>query len=391
VQRRVRGPPGRQRGDREQGQDGQFGEPQVVLLELVQVEIPEVVHHRLDRGDERRPGVLAPVDQQREAADGQLHHDLPHHEGHGRNGPGQVVTSGPHRAQAPDGADDFDHAHGGHRDQHRFPGQHAVRQEQPGQQRPARADGEQPAEQARRGQRLGRIPGHAGDQAEVGRKDQPGQRMPAALPGEHPAEIAHDPDGHDVDHHEHDRDQDMLAKGDQPGQPGITNPHVPVRLVDPDAVRDVAEVDRVQRQPVEELAVVAVGRRHRYAGRQLRRRRDEMPPDQDEPADVALRPVLPASQHEGQSGQHGDQARDDGPVGALQQRPEPSAVAVSRCIGVGDDELLTRHCPFLRGGRARPRHTAELCWRDCSARESPVPVRNLGLRCEFPVKPVSPR
>jgi hypothetical protein len=118
VQRRVRGPPGRQRGDREQGQDGQFGEPQVVLLELVQVEIPEVVHYRLDRGDERRPGVLAPVDQQREAADGQLHHDLPHHEGHGRNGPGQVVTSGPHRAPAPDGADDLDDGHGGHRDQH---------------------------------------------------------------------------------------------------------------------------------------------------------------------------------------------------------------------------------------------------------------------------------
>jgi hypothetical protein len=105
----------------------------------------------------------------------------------------------------------------------------------------------------------------------------------------------------------------MLPEGAQPGKPGIANPHVPIGLVDPDAVRDVAEVDGVERQPVEELAVVAVGRRHGYARRQLGRSR-EMPPDQDEPGDVALGPRLPASQDEGQGGEQGDRAGHNGPV-----------------------------------------------------------------------------
>jgi hypothetical protein len=266
-----------------------------------------------------------------------------------RKGPGQVVASGPHGAPAADDADGLDDGHGGHGDHHRFPGQGAIGQDQPGQQRAARSDGEEPGQQARSGERLGRVPGHAGEQAEVGRQHQPGQRVPAALPGEHPAQIAHGPDGGDVDHHEHDGYQDMLPEGGQPGQPGIADPHVPVGLVDPDAVRDVAEVNRIECQPVEELAVVAVGRRHGYTVRQLRRRR-EMPTDQDEPADVALGPGLPASQRKGQGGQQRDQAWDDRPVGACDERPGPLPAVVSWSVSMGYDKLLTGHRPFLREG-----------------------------------------
>jgi hypothetical protein len=75
----------------------------------------------------------------------------------------------------------------------------------------------------------------------------------------------------------------------------------------------VAEVKRIERQPVEELAVVAVGRRDRYALLKLAGH-GEMTPDQDEPADAALRPGLPAGQHEADRAEQGNQAGHRGPV-----------------------------------------------------------------------------
>ena len=105
----------------------------------------------------------------------------------------------------------------------------------------------------------------------------------------------------------------MLPEGDQPGQPGIADPHVPVGLVNPDAVRDVAEVDGVERQPVEELAVVAVRGRDRNAPRQLGWR-DEMLPNQDELADGTMGPNEEAAQYEGGRGEDGDEGGQGRPV-----------------------------------------------------------------------------
>ncbi len=99
----------------------------------------------------------------------------------------------------------------------------------------------------------------------------------------------------------------MLAQGDQPGEHRVADPHVPVRAVHGDAVRRLVEVERIKRQPVEELSVVAVGPRHRHAVRQPARS-GEMPTDQDEPADTSVGPGQPADQREGERGEQGDQA-----------------------------------------------------------------------------------
>jgi hypothetical protein len=88
VHRRIGGAQAEQRRDREADEDGQLQEPQVVLLELVQVDVGEVVPERLERGDERCPRVPAAVGEQRDAAGRGLHHDLPGREGHRRNQPG---------------------------------------------------------------------------------------------------------------------------------------------------------------------------------------------------------------------------------------------------------------------------------------------------------------
>jgi hypothetical protein len=229
------------------------------------------------------------VGQERDASRDGLDDGLPGHEDHARQQPGQVGAARAGRLPAADDLHDPDDEDGAHGDHDRFPAQCAVGQQQARQYGPAGPDGQQPADQADGGERLGRVPGQAGQQAKVGGEEQPGQCVPAALLREHPAQIAQGPDGDDVDHYEHDRNQEMLPDGGQPGQPGITDPHEPVGLVEPDPVGRAGEVDRIERQPVIELAVVAIGRRQGYVRRQLGRSR-EMPSDEDEPADVALSP-----------------------------------------------------------------------------------------------------
>jgi len=278
----------------------------------MQVDVGEVVPERLERGDERSPGVPAAVGEQRDASGCDLHHDLPGREGHRGHRPGQILAAGPRAAaQHADHPQDGD---GGHRYHDRFPGQRPEGQQRGGQYRTAAPDREQAGQQADGGERLRGIPGQAGEEAEVPGDQQPGQRVPSALAGEQGAQVAERADGGDVERDQRDRDQEVLPGRDHPGQHGIADPHVPVGPVHGDAVRGVVEVQRVERQPVEELPVVAVRLGHRHAGRQLGRR-GEVPADQDEPADVAVRPGLPADQGEGHRGERGDQRGHGGAVG----------------------------------------------------------------------------
>jgi hypothetical protein len=324
VHRGAGGPQAQQRRDAERDQDGQLEEPQVVLVELVRIEMTEVAPERLQRRDEGRARVAAAVGEQRDAAGGRLHDHLPGGEGHGRHHPGQVVAAGAH--PAPQHAHDAHDGQGGHRDHDRLPGQRAVGEQDRGQHRAAGPHRQQPGQQAGGGERFRGVPGQAGDDAEVAGQQQPGQRGPAALDGEHAAEVAHGADGGDVDGDEHHRHQGVLAGRGQPGQGRIPDPHVPVGPVHRDAVSRAGEVERVEREPVEELPVVAVGRRYRYAVRQLSRRR-EMTPDQDELADVALGPGLQAGQREGERRAERDQAGDGGPV-QPRRRPGGRRLAV---------------------------------------------------------------
>ena len=160
---------------------------------------------------------------------------------------------------------------------------------------------------------------------------------------------------------------------DQPGERGIADPHVPVGPVHGDAVRGVVEVERVERQPVEELPVVAVRLGHRHAVRQLGRR-GEMPADQDEPADAAVRPGLPAGQGEGDRGERGDQGGHGGAVRPDASEPDAAGPAGAggtrrasdRASGMrlrdpraGRRVLLTRHAAFLtKGGPDREHRRA---------------------------------
>ena len=284
-------------------------------------------------------------------------------------------SSRPGPCLAAQDADDPHDGDGGHGDHDRFPGQRAVGQERAGQHGAPGPDREQPGQQADGGERLRGVPGQAGDETEVSGQQQPGQRVPSALDGEHGAQVAQGADGGDVDGDQHDRDQGVLAEREQPGERGIADPHVAVGPVHGDAVRRVVEVERIDRQPVEELPVVAVGRCHRHAMRQLSRV-GEMPADQDEPADVAVRPGLPAGQGEGERGERGDQAGQRRPVRSRRQRagrrracPAVRAVAgdgrnSGRPTGsgavrhdrlrdprTGRQVLLTRHGAFLvKGG-----------------------------------------
>ena len=120
----------------------------------------------------------------------------------------------------------------------------------------------------------------------------------------------------DVDHDEGDRHILVLAEGDQPRQRRIADPGVPVGLVHGDAERGVVEVGGIQGKPVEELAVVAIGRRGLHALRELGGVR-EMVAEVEEHIDVAVGPE-PAPHDEADRPHEGDQARDGGPV-----RPRP--------------------------------------------------------------------
>ena len=165
MSRRARRAQAEQRRDREAGQDGQFQEPQVVLLELVQVDVGEVVPECLEWGDERCAGVPAAVGEQRDAAGRGLHHDLPGREGHRRHEPRQVLTAGLCPA-----AEHRDHPHSGdgrHGHHDRLPRQRPVGEQHGGQHRPAAADREQPGQQADGGERLRGVPGQAGEEPEV--------------------------------------------------------------------------------------------------------------------------------------------------------------------------------------------------------------------------------
>ena len=327
---RARGAQAEQRRDGERGEDSQLEEPQVVLVELMRIEVTEVAPERLQRRDERRPRVTAAVGEQRNAAGRRLHDRLPGHEGHGRPDPGQVVAAGPDPAAAQEARGPHD-GQGGHRDHDRFPGQRAVGEQDRGQHGTSGPHREQPGQQAGGGERLRRVPGQAGDEAEVSRHQQPGQRVPAALDGEYATQVAQGTDGGDVDDDQRDRYQEVLAERDQPGERRVADPHVPVGPVHGDAVGRAGEVDRVERQPVEELPVVAVGRCHRHAVRQLVRRR-EMAPDQDEPADAAVGPGLPAGQRERERAGQGDQAGYGRPVQRRREKARRRAVIASSAV-----------------------------------------------------------
>ncbi len=360
------------------------------------IEVGEVVLQRLQRGDERRARVTAAVGEKGEAPDRGLHHDLPGYEGHGGYHPREVVAAG--TVPAAQDADDPHDGDGGHRDHDRFPGQRAVGEERGGQDGSPGPDREQSGQQADSGERLGGVPGQAGDEAEVCGQQQPGQRVPPAVDGEPGAQVAQGADGGDVDGNQHGGDQGVLAKRDQPGERGIADPHVAVGPVHGDAVRGPLEVKRTERQPVEELPVVAVGRRHRHAMRQLSWR-GEMPADQDEPADVAARPGLPAGQCEGKRGERGDQGGYRGPVRSGRQRTgrrhagpgvraaardgrgrgRPGGFRAARHDRLrgprpGRPVFLTRHGAFPHERRPRPTNTAVLLHRAASLPQV-TPVR----------------
>src|ERR1700723_3373172 len=75
-----------------------------------------------------------------------------------------------------------------------------------------------------------------------------------------------------------------------------------------------------------------------------------MPPDQDEPADVACRPGLPASQGEGQGAEHGDRCGHDGPVRPVTPPGAAWVTIPGLILNSGDDSLLPRHRRFLLEG-----------------------------------------
>src|ERR1700723_4048776 len=75
-----------------------------------------------------------------------------------------------------------------------------------------------------------------------------------------------------------------------------------------------------------------------------------MPPDQDEPADVARCPGLPASQGEGKGAEHGDQTGHDRPVRAVKPPGAPRVTVPGLILNSGDDSLLPRHRRFLLEG-----------------------------------------
>jgi hypothetical protein len=197
--------------------------------------------------------------------------------------------------------------------------------------------------------------------------------VPAALPGQQAAQPAEHADGRDVDRDQHVRHQRTLAGRDQPGDHRVADAHEPVGLIHGDAVRGVGEVQRVDRQPVVELAVVAVRRAQWHPGGQLRRVR-EILADEDEAADAAPGPQLPAGEREGGGDQQRDQPGDGGPVsprderaGTAARHPDPPGSGtgvggVTRFLIAASNRpaFLHSHGPSLTGRRARPGYTAAL-------------------------------
>lgn len=308
---RARDPQGAQRRDREDQQDGHLREPHVDRVVAVPVDVVKVGLQRLERGDEGPPRVPAAVGEHRHATGEPEDQQLPDREDAGGQDPHDVVSPGP--VPAAQEADDPDDGDGRDQDHHRFPGQRAEGEERGGQPAPPGPDGEQPGEHARGGDRLRGIPAQAGDQPEVPRQEQAPRGVPTALDGEAPADVAQRPDSGDVDRDEHVGHQREVPERDEPGHYGVPDPHEPVGRVDGDAVGRLVEVERIDRQPVIELAVVTVFDSQRHARRQLGRVREVLP-DQDEPADAPPGPHLPPGHHEPGGGQQRDQPGNDRPV-----------------------------------------------------------------------------
>jgi hypothetical protein len=128
-----------------------------------------------------------------------------------------------------------------------------------GEHVPTPAVGEQAAQHAGLGQRLGGVPADADDQAEVGGEGEPPQawrpdsraNMPPSMAMAATATrlIATRASGYEL----------VLASRHQPGHQRVPDAGVPVGLVHGDAERGRVPVGRVQREPVIELPVIARG------------------------------------------------------------------------------------------------------------------------------------
>jgi hypothetical protein len=191
--------------------------------------------------------------------------------------------------------------------------------------------GEDAGQQAHRAQRFGQVPVQAGHEAEIAGQQQAPQRVTAGFAGQHAAEQAEHADRDHVDRNQRERDERMLAGGDQPGQRGVADPHEPVRVVHGDAERGPVQVGRVQRHAVVELAVVAGVAEDVHPRGQLGAA-GELVADQHEVGDVAVGQQDQARDDRAQRHHEGDQAGCGRPVrGRPQPRPRAGYGRVAGC------------------------------------------------------------
>jgi hypothetical protein len=371
VDRRGRDEQHEQAGHDEDRKRGVFQQVDIDRAQMGRVDVRESVLERVvDRGEGHRQVAAGVRDQREFSLEHEMGRQFERAVHGGRHHPGQVRPAGP--LLAPEHRDDPGHGDGGRGEQNGLPGQRAGGEHHGGQDRPRPAVGQQAAQHARLGERLGGVAADADDQPEVGGKGEPPQRVTAGLAGEHAAEDGHGGHADQVDRDEGDGDEPVLAEGDQPGQERVADPRVPVGLVHGDAERGLGPVERVQREPVVELPVVSrvVRVADHHARRQLLRMRVPVRPraQQHKQARVPLRPDLQAGQDEAQPAEEGDHAGHDRPVQPRPQRwRSPSdGAAFIRSRGELQPRTSGRNGQFWPGARSLPEQ-ARLCPRLCQA------------------------